>query len=1174
VKTNKQPLAGWKLRHFFRSAGRARLGLVILAGLAGGICHVAGQGTFGNPIVISGAWGNISQDNTGFTAPAGEPSIAGATPNAPVWFQWTAPQDGVVEMDTIGSGIQSFNGNLYPLDTVLGVYIGTSLASVNQVSANDDLFPAGGISSIYQINDSGSGDYAKLFGAGSGVAYFGYYQPHYGPSGLRFNAKGGTTYLIVVDTKSSSIFSYFPTGPISLNWAYKSSGVFSWATEDEDYFTELPLYQTSESETSGLAGNDNSVNSVVLTYYNYNAPGLLVTVTRTAGSTGRATVDYTTVDGASLSGSAGYVGYDVSAYAYYTNIIVSVDSTLTNEIGRQTVVVSGDYSPVSGQLVFDDHEMSKTILIPISPDAGTVSSGGTTVNPGGGYLSNPFYTTNVVGGGGVGGPPGPVTLPSHNNNNLFNADFGVMLSNPQLDPSESGDVSQPRVDSQFSTALVRILNTGADPYGPDYVHVVSTNGFSDPPTNSIPILVTNLVLALYPTNAVFNFEKANYRVPADVDATWTKVTLWVERFGTNGSAETLNYRINNFLGNDKDASEEENARFPLQPGSDYAVPTPPSTSLINGRNSDFNMAQGTIAFPDSGAASVLQPITFTVTNSSLTKFNKDFKIELYQEKSIGGHNLPVLVGMNAETTVTILFNDQNPPAGSVDELYNADFNSDLALPPGQIPQTWPVNNLNNPGVSGQVYGLAVLTNDETIIAGNFSTYNGVAQNNLALLNTDGSMDTSFNPGGSANAAVNAIAISGSQFVVGGAFTSYNGTGVGDFARLNADGSLDTGFSTSQGSGADNTVRAVAVQPDGKVVIGGDFTHVDGVVRNYLARLNGDGSLDTSFDPGNTLNGSVYALALPQSAVFQLTRHDTNGPSEDDEYINLGSVTSGTLTISYNHYIYSNTISIFYGGINVAVGAGVQIGGITNVPGTGSLVIPFGPTVTLPTVSTNQLVIVMNPGGATFPVDAWKYTATVTVPSGQGVLVGGQFNVAGQLYANIARFTTNGVLDTTFNPGTGTDDRVLALGWQPNNQIVAGGVFMHVNGSPFNHLVRFNADGSIDTTNFFVGTGADDVVYNITLQPLFGSIYVGGAFSSFNGTHRLGFTRLYANGTVDTTFLDMAYDQFAGLKRIYSYDSPAVYASGFESGGNVLDWRLLRAGGWWPGGSKCLQYFGL
>jgi uncharacterized delta-60 repeat protein len=615
---------------------------------------------------------------------------------------------------------------------------------------------------------------------------------------------------------------------------------------------------------------------------------------------------------------------------------------------------------------------------------------------------------------------------------------------------------------------------------------------------------------------------------------------------------TVNYRVNNFLGDDQDATEEGNATFPLQPGSDYAVPTPPTQKVFRGRNSDFVLATGTITFPANGPGVSFQPLTFTVpATNTLTKFNKDFKIQLYGEKSVGGQNVPVLLGMNNEATVTILFNDQNPPAGSVDQLYNADFNSDLALPPNQVPQTWPVNNLNNPGVSGQVYGLAVLTNDETIIAGNFSSYNGVGQNNLVLLNTDGSLDTSFNPGQGPNATVNAVMLYSNQFVIGGAFTSYNGTGVGDFARLNADGSLDTAFSTSHGSGADNTVRAVAVQPDGRVVIGGDFTHVDGVARNYLARLNADGSLDTSFNPGNTLNGSVYALALPQSTLFSLTRNDPNGPNEDVQYINLGPVTAGTLTVNLNNFVYTNVISVFYGGTNTVTRSGVSLGVFTN-SGTGTLVIPFGPNAGLATVTTNQLVIVMNQGGAPYPPpDAWKYTATVTAAGGQGILVGGQFNVAGQVYANIARFTTSGALDTTFNPGTGTDDKVLALGWQVNNQIVAGGAFTHVNGVSYNHIVRFNADGSIDATNFFTGTGADDLVDNLTLQPLSGSIYVGGAFSSFNGTHRLGFTRLYANGTVDTTFQDMAYDQFAGLKRIYSYDSPAVYASGFESDGNVL-----------------------
>ncbi|WP_198973221.1 delta-60 repeat domain-containing protein, partial [Xylophilus sp. ASV27] len=65
------------------------------------------------------------------------------------------------------------------------------------------------------------------------------------------------------------------------------------------------------------------------------------------------------------------------------------------------------------------------------------------------------------------------------------------------------------------------------------------------------------------------------------------------------------------------------------------------------------------------------------------------------------------------------------------------------------------------------------------------------------------------------------------------------------ARLNADGSLDTGFNP----GANSTVYSLAVQPDGKVLVGGAFNQLGGQRRNGLARLNADGSLDTGFDPG-------------------------------------------------------------------------------------------------------------------------------------------------------------------------------------------------------------------------------------------------------------------------------------------------------------------------------------
>jgi uncharacterized delta-60 repeat protein len=872
-----------------------------------------------------------------------------------------------------------------------------------------------------------------------------------------------------------------------------------------------------------------------LSYYTFNAQGVLVTVTRTAGSVGRARVDYSTIDGGDLpivpTG-------DSPAYVLYTNIY-----TFTNTDGsfftNYTEVVSGDYTPVSGELIFDDYEMSKTILIPI--------------NPNGGYLNNPNYVTNVI------------RNPNNLNqaiqrarasivNTLTNAVFGIQLTDAYADPLESDEVSDPRLDDNFSTALVRILNVNADPYGPDFVSVVSTNAV--PPGLTNFVAVTNQVLSLQATNPIFNFQKSNYRVPADINnptnSPWTQVTIWVNRTGTNGAAETFNYRINNILANDQDAGEEQNIYFPLQPGSDYAVPTPQSIGVVRGTNSDFNMVKGTISFPSSGSGFNRQPITFTVPTSSLTKFNKDFRIQLYRVVTINGNAVARLTGMVAETCVTILFDDQNPPAGSVDELYNADFNQNLALPPNDIPVTQPQNN-SNPGTSGQVNGVALLGTGQSVVVGDFPSYNGFGLNCVALVNADGSVvDTnSFNPGSGANSFIDSVSITpANQIVIGGGFTSFNGSQRNGIARLNLNGSLDTTF--NPGLGADGTVHAVLAQSDGKVLVGGDFTHINGTVRNYLARLNADGTLDTNFNSGNTFNGPIYSLAEPVSAssVINVTGTATGGQAEDDNTISLGTASAGTLTVNYDMSAIPDDMRIFYGTTNVSGGTGVLIYDTGNISGAGTFTIPFGPTNGL--IATT-ITIVMDQGGGSAGT-FWTYDASITTTgasSDSSLFVGGHFDVAGQTYKNVAQINpTNGTLVSAFNPGTGPDNSVYALGAQQDGKVVIGGSFTHINGAAINRLARLNADGSMDTGNFYPGSGADNTVYTINLQND-GTIYVGGSFASFNGTHRLGFTRLYANGTVDTTFLDTAYNQFAGLKRIYSFDSPSVFASAVQTDGNVI-----------------------
>ncbi len=210
---------------------------------------LAPPGNYTNATSLTGVWGSITQDNTDATPLPGEPSIAGFAPNAPVWYQWTAPQDGEVALDTIGS----------VGDTVLAVYTGSSLTALNQVAANDDLFPVNSALAMYNYSTAFVPSTAVSSGgitvsSSGGVELFSYYQDYYGPSGLRFTARAGTTYYFAVDTKSTS-----QRGLITLNWAYKSSGVFRWATEDVDPYASIisssynveymPLYKTSDYES-------------------------------------------------------------------------------------------------------------------------------------------------------------------------------------------------------------------------------------------------------------------------------------------------------------------------------------------------------------------------------------------------------------------------------------------------------------------------------------------------------------------------------------------------------------------------------------------------------------------------------------------------------------------------------------------------------------------------------------------------------------------------------------------------------------------------------------------------------------------------------------------------------------------------------------------------------------
>jgi uncharacterized delta-60 repeat protein len=205
------------------------------------------------------------------------------------------------------------------------------------------------------------------------------------------------------------------------------------------------------------------------------------------------------------------------------------------------------------------------------------------------------------------------------------------------------------------------------------------------------------------------------------------------------------------------------------------------------------------------------------------------------------------------------------------------------------------------GVEGinftSVYTIALQNNGKIFIGGTFNSYNGTLRNNIALLNADGTLDNSFNPGSGTNNAVSTSAIQvDGKIIISGHFTSFNGTPRNHIARLNTDGSLDATFYS--GTGTNGTVYTTTLQNDGKTIIGGDFTSFDGIPRNYIARLNADGTLDTTFNPGTGANNQVITTAIQSDGKIIIGGDFTSFDGTPRNYIARLNA-NGTLDATFN-----------------------------------------------------------------------------------------------------------------------------------------------------------------------------------------------------------------------------------------------------------------------------------
>jgi uncharacterized delta-60 repeat protein len=355
-----------------------------------------------------------------------------------------------------------------------------------------------------------------------------------------------------------------------------------------------------------------------------------------------------------------------------------------------------------------------------------------------------------------------------------------------------------------------------------------------------------------------------------------------------------------------------------------------------------------------------------------------------------------------------------------------------------------------------IYAIAVQPDGKVLIGGGFTLVNGIERFGIARLNTNGTVDTSFNPGTGAYGAY-AIAVQpDGRVLIAGGFQSVNGTDRRFVARLNANGSLDGSF--DPGDGPSDWAYAMALQADGKVLIGGNFTMLNGANCHGIARLNSDGTRDDNFNPGTLLTGNSFTYSTVLSLATQA-----------DGKILVG----GTFAINATNWI-----------------------NLARLNANGSLDTGFNPSL-----------------------DSDLGVGLLAVQPDGKILMSGGFTVAqGTTGHRFARLNASGNLDASFNPGSAIDSGVMTAALQPDGKLLIGGTFTTVGGLARTGLARLNPDGGVDSTFSpgikFVATAS--FIRSVALQPD-GKVLATGTFAPTNGIQSSSIARFNADGSWDSSF---------------------------------------------------------
>ena len=477
------------------------------------------------------------------------------------------------------------------------------------------------------------------------------------------------------------------------------------------------------------------------------------------------------------------------------------------------------------------------------------------------------------------------------------------------------------------------------------------------------------------------------------------------------------------------------------------------------------------------------------------------------------------------------------------------------------------------GLGDFVNSIAIQSDGKIIIGGKFTIYNGIASNRIIRLNIDGTRDASFKNGGlngGFDDVVKSIAIqSNGKIIVAGLFKYYNSsnftpvTVANKIIRLNADGTNDSSFYLQ--AGFNNTVNSIAIQSDGKIITEGLFTTFEGIAVKKIIRLNTDGTRDSSFNLADGFNGVIESVTLQSDGKIFV-----GGSFSVQEYIIIGGVftitfrgfniirlnTDGTTDKSFNTGIgFNNTVK----SIKLQSDGNIFVGGnFTTFDG-----IIANAIIRLNTNATIDTSFCIKPGFN-------NAVNSIAIESSGNIIAGGNFTTFNGIAANgIIRLYPDGTKNSQFYIGTGFNGSIRSIVTQLDKKIIVGGCFPTFSGNTVNNIIRFNIDGTSDTS-FITGAGFDGSfgfngtngsnastgVYSMIVQSD-GKIIAGGDFTTFQGITANGIIRLNTNGTRDTSFsIGTGFNSYVNAIAMQS-DGKIIIGGNFTAFNGIITNRIIR-----------------